>query len=52
MVAPVWGCPAQVYGPGDSALEHTPDERIELAEYEKAVAVLAAALEELAKRAG
>jgi LysW-gamma-L-lysine carboxypeptidase len=29
-----------VYGPGDSALDHTPDEHIEIAEYEKAIGVL------------
>ncbi len=44
LVAPVWKCPAVVYGPGDSALDHTPDEHISLEEYEKAVAVLAEAL--------
>jgi LysW-gamma-L-lysine carboxypeptidase len=47
VVAPVWGCPALVYGPGDSALDHTPDERIELGEYEKAVRVLTSALKKL-----
>jgi [amino group carrier protein]-lysine/ornithine hydrolase len=44
IVAPQWGCPAVVYGPGDSSLDHTPDEHLELAEYLKAVEVLAAAL--------
>jgi [amino group carrier protein]-lysine/ornithine hydrolase len=47
VVAPVWRCPALVYGPGDSALDHTPNEHIDLGEYEKAVAVLAAALKHL-----
>ena len=47
VVAPVWDCPALVYGPGDSALDHTPDERIELGEYEKAVRVLTSALKKL-----
>jgi [amino group carrier protein]-lysine/ornithine hydrolase len=47
IVAPVWRCPALVYGPGDSALDHTPNEHIDLGEYEKAVAVLAAALRHL-----
>ncbi len=40
IVAPVWKCPAAVYGPGDSALDHTPDEHISLEEYAKAVSVL------------
>ena len=44
IVAPVWKCPALVYGPGDSALDHTPDEHISLEEYVKAVSVLRAAL--------
>lgn len=47
IVAPVWNCPALVYGPGDSALDHTPDEKIELGEYEKAVRVLTSALRKL-----
>jgi LysW-gamma-L-lysine carboxypeptidase len=50
VVAPVWGCPALVYGPGDSTLDHTPDERIELGEYEKAVRVLTSALRKLTKQ--
>lgn len=44
VVAPIWRCPSLVYGPGDSALDHTPNEHIDLDEYKKAVAVLAAAL--------
>jgi LysW-gamma-L-lysine carboxypeptidase len=40
VVAPVWRCPAVVYGPGDSALDHTPNEHISLDEYERAVHVL------------
>ena len=47
IVAPVWGCPALVYGPGDSALDHTPNEKLDLGEYEKAVRVLASALGKL-----
>jgi len=49
VVAPVWGCPALVYGPGDSALDHTPDEKIELGEYEKSVRVLTSALRTLTR---
>ena len=47
IVAPVWQCPAVVYGPGDSALDHTPNEHINLTDYRKAVDVLSAALEKL-----
>lgn len=47
IVAPVWKCPVVVYGPGDSALDHTPHEHIQLEEYQKAVDVLSAALETL-----
>jgi LysW-gamma-L-lysine carboxypeptidase len=47
IVAPVWKCPAVVYGPGDSALDHTPNEHINLEEYAKAVAVLSEALKKL-----
>ncbi len=48
IVAPVWKCPAVVYGPGDSALDHTPNEHIDLNDYRKAVDVLGAALIKLA----
>ena len=44
VVGPVWGSPIAAYGPGDSALDHTPDEHLLLAEYEKAIEVLTAAL--------
>jgi LysW-gamma-L-lysine carboxypeptidase len=47
IVAPRWGCPAVAYGPGDSKLDHTPDEHLSLAEYENAVAVLKAVLKRL-----
>jgi LysW-gamma-L-lysine carboxypeptidase len=47
IVAPVWKCPAVVYGPGDSALDHTPNEHINLEDYQNAVNVLIAALEKL-----
>jgi len=47
IVAPVWKCPAVVYGPGDSALDHTPNEHIDLNDYQKAVDVLTNALSKL-----
>lgn len=40
VVGPAWKCPIVAYGPGDSSLDHTPDERIELAEYLRAIRVL------------
>ena len=49
IVAPVWRCPAVVYGPGDSSLDHTPNEHIELAEYARAVDVLTNALLKIAQ---
>lgn len=47
IVAPAWNCPAAVYGPGDSALDHTPEEHIALVEYQHAVSALAGALRSL-----
>ena len=47
VVGPVWNCPIVAYGPGDSALDHTPEEHIDLDEYLRAIEVLAAALERL-----
>jgi [amino group carrier protein]-lysine/ornithine hydrolase len=49
IVAPVWKCPALVYGPGDSGLDHTPNEHILLEEYAKSVQVLCNALKGLVK---
>jgi len=48
VVAERWPVPTVAYGPGDSALDHTPNEYLELAEYDRAVAVLTAALTRLA----
>jgi LysW-gamma-L-lysine carboxypeptidase len=47
VVGPIWKCPALVYGPGDSALDHTPNEHISLEEYGKAVSVLTLGLKAL-----
>ena len=42
-----WKCPIVAYGPGDSALDHTPHEHIHLDEYLRAIEVLSAALRRL-----
>ncbi|MBS1245685.1 MAG: lysK [Chloroflexi bacterium] len=47
-VGPVWGCPLLAYGPGDSSLDHTPQEHLSLTEYRIAVQVLTHALQSLA----
>lgn len=44
VVGPVWRCPILAYGPGDSSLDHTPEEHIELCEWERGVSVLAGVL--------
>lgn len=40
VVGPAWDCPIVAYGPGDAALDHTPEERIVLADYARAIRVL------------
>ncbi len=45
VVGPVWNCPILAYGPGDSTLDHSPDEHIDLDEYLRAIAVLTQVLE-------
>ncbi|WP_420631692.1 [LysW]-lysine hydrolase [Candidatus Leptofilum sp.] len=40
VVEPVWNCPIVAYGPGDSKLDHTPNEHIIIAEYLQAIQVL------------
>jgi LysW-gamma-L-lysine carboxypeptidase len=45
VIGPAWGCPIVAYGPGDAALDHTPDEHIEIEEFRRGVDVLSQALE-------
>lgn len=40
VVGPVWNCPIVTYGPGDASLDHTPEERLDLDEYGRAIRVL------------
>lgn len=40
VVGPRWKCPIVAYGPGDSSLDHTPREHIEIREYLRAIEVL------------
>jgi LysW-gamma-L-lysine carboxypeptidase len=47
VVGPAWGCPVVAYGPGDSSLDHTPDEHIVIDEYLQGIEVLARALQKL-----
>lgn len=49
VVGPIWNCPIAAYGPGDSTLDHTPDEHINLEEYWQSVQILTIALERLSR---
>jgi LysW-gamma-L-lysine carboxypeptidase len=40
VVGPVWNCPIVAYGPGDSNLDHTPNEHLDVAEYRQAIRIL------------
>jgi LysW-gamma-L-lysine carboxypeptidase len=40
VVGPVWRCPIVAYGPGDSSLDHTPNEHLAIDEYWNAVNVI------------
>lgn len=48
VVAPHWQVPTLAYGPGDASYDHTPEERLSLDEYLRAVDVWRAALAQLA----
>jgi LysW-gamma-L-lysine carboxypeptidase len=48
VVGPAWSVPMAAYGPGDSRLDHSDDERIDLAEYLLAIDVLTDAIGALA----
>ncbi|MDX2078687.1 MAG: [LysW]-lysine hydrolase [bacterium] len=42
-----WGCPIIAYGAGDSSLDHTPNEHIDLDEFILSIRVLTSAIEQL-----
>ncbi len=50
VVGPVWRCPIVAYGPGDSELDHTPVERLEIGEYLRSIRVLARGIGLLARQ--
>ena len=52
VVGPTWGENIVAYGPGDSRLDHTPDEHIEIDEYLHAIDVLERVLRGLAQPGG
>lgn len=47
VVGPVWRCPIVAYGPGDSSLDHAPNEHVRVDEYLTAVRVLTGVIERL-----
>lgn len=47
VVGAVWHCPILAYGPGDSSLDHTPNEHISISEYEQSIQVLRYCIESL-----
>lgn len=47
VLGPAWGCPIVAYGPGDSSLDHTPNEHTSLQELERSVRVLTRVLAEI-----
>ena len=50
LAVPAWGCPAAAYGPGDSHLDHTNEENVDLKEWVKSVHVLERAFKNLSSR--
>lgn len=50
IVAPVWQCPTLAYGPGDSDLDHTPEEHVSLVEYDRAVNILEHVLHQVCEK--
>ncbi|MEP7285231.1 MAG: [LysW]-lysine hydrolase [Chloroflexota bacterium] len=49
VVGPIWNCPIVAYGPGDSSLDHTPEEHIILDDYHHGIGVLTRVLTSLSE---
>jgi [amino group carrier protein]-lysine/ornithine hydrolase len=49
LVGPVWNCPMLAYGPGDSQLDHTPEEHVLIEDLERATEILTGVLERVAR---
>lgn len=49
LLAPAWNVPCVAYGPGDSSLDHTPHEHLDLDDYRAAVRVLTRVLGDLTR---
>ena len=47
VVGPKWNCPIVAYGPGDSSLDHTPNEHIVVDEYVQAIEIMQHVIEQL-----
>lgn len=50
VLLPAWGCPMVAYGPGDARYDHTPIERLALADYARSIGVLKGVLRRAASR--
>jgi LysW-gamma-L-lysine carboxypeptidase len=50
LVGPAWGCPIVAYGPGDSRLDHQPDEHVLVEDVERATEILTGVIERLAEK--
>jgi LysW-gamma-L-lysine carboxypeptidase len=49
VVGEAWNVPMCAYGPGDASLDHTPHERLSLAEYRRSIDILVAAVRHWAR---
>ena len=47
---PAWGCPMVAYGPGDSRYDHTPIERLSIADFARSITVLKGVLSRASDR--